>query len=159
MPRCCTPLQTVLTLLVLALATTSAAAQSDLERGRYLVLIGHCNNCHTAGYMESGGEVPQSGWLMGNRIGWRSAVDTTYPSNLRLLANGISEDAWVTLSKTLRTRPPMPWWSMRDTTEPDLRLMYRFIRSLGAPGEAAPAFLPPDKMPSAPFVQLPMPAR
>jgi hypothetical protein len=36
--------------------------------------------------------------------------------------------------------------------------MYRFIRSLGAAGDPAPAFLPPDQMPPPPFVQLP-PAR
>jgi hypothetical protein len=143
--------------LLLALVASPAWTQTDLERGRYLVLVGHCNNCHTAGYTESAGDVPRARWLMGNRVGWRSAVGTTYPTNLRLLVSEISEDAWVTLSKTMQTRPPMPWWSMRDTTEGDLRLMYRFIRSLGAAGDPAPAFLPPDTMPPQPFVQLPMP--
>jgi mono/diheme cytochrome c family protein len=143
--------------LLLALVASPAWTQTDLERGRYLVLVGHCNNCHTAGYTESAGEVPQARWLMGNRVGWRSGVGTTYPTNLRLLVSEISEEAWVTLSKTMKTRPPMPWWSMRDMTEADLRLMYRFIRGLGAAGDPAPAFLPPDQMPPPPFVQLPMP--
>ncbi len=143
--------------LLLALVASPAWTQTDLERGRYLVLVGHCNICHTAGYTESAGEVPLARWLMGNRVGWRSGVGTTYPTNLRLLVSQISEEAWVVLSKTMKTRPPMPWWSMRDMTEADLRLMYRFIRSLGAAGDPAPAFLPPDQLPPPPFVQLPMP--
>jgi len=149
----------LLLLLGVMAAMARAQPQTDLDRGRYLVLIGHCNNCHTAEYMERAGDLPQARWLTGNRVGWRSAVGTTYPTNLRLLVADISEDAWVTLAKTMRTRPPMPWWSMRDTTDADLRSMYRFIRSLGAGGEPAPAFVPPERMPAPPYIQLPMPPR
>lgn len=32
-----------------------SADQRMLERGRYLVVVGGCNDCHTPGYGESGG--------------------------------------------------------------------------------------------------------
>src|SRR3954452_2433134 len=36
---------------VFAGSTLAQSASSEmLERGRHLVVIGHCNNCHTAGY-------------------------------------------------------------------------------------------------------------
>lgn len=138
-------------------ADVQAQGTADLDRGRYLVLIGHCNNCHTAGYTEKAGDVPESDWLMGSSVGWRSAAGTTYPTNLRIYFQNLSEEAWLHAARHMRTRPPMPWWSMRDTNDADLRAMYRYIRSLKPLGQPAPAFLPPDRMPSPPYVQLPLP--
>ena len=40
----------------------SAVAQSEptpVERGRYLVQIAGCNDCHTAGYVQAGGSIPE----------------------------------------------------------------------------------------------------
>lgn len=31
-----------------------------IERGRYVVTIGSCNDCHTPGYAQSGGQAPES---------------------------------------------------------------------------------------------------
>jgi mono/diheme cytochrome c family protein len=50
---------------------------AQIERRRYMVLVGHCNNCHTAGYMQAAGQVPESKWLMGNPLGWRGKIGTT----------------------------------------------------------------------------------
>jgi hypothetical protein len=61
--------------------------------------------------------------------------------------------------KTFKSRPPMPWWSVRATSEPDLRAMYQYIRQLGPAGEPAQAYLPPDKDPKPPFILYPMPAK
>ncbi len=52
----------------------------------------------------------------------------------------------------------MPWYSLHAMTEPDLRAMYRFIRSLGPAGEMAPAYLPPGQPPPGPSVVFPAPA-
>jgi len=49
----------------------------------------------------------------------------------------------------------MPWWALHDTDAEDLRAMYRFIKSLGAPGEPAPAALSPDREPAPPYTQWP----
>ena len=49
--------------VALVLAPMSAQAQGagsgQIERGRYMVLTGHCNNCHTAGYAPREGDVPK----------------------------------------------------------------------------------------------------
>ena len=133
----------------------ASGPSATLERGRYMVLTGHCNNCHTAGYVAASGKIPEDRWLMGNPVGWRSKQGTTYGTNLRLYVQNLSEEGWIQAVRNGRPRAPMPWWSLRDTSEDDLRAMYRYIRSLAPLGEPAPAFLPPDQVPTRPYQQLP----
>ena len=140
---------------LLALPITSAMAQGAIERGRYLVLIGHCNNCHTAGYAASMGKIPEERWLTGNPIGWRGKQGTTYATNLRLYVQNLSEEGWIQAAREIQSRPPMPWWSLRETNDEDLRAMYRYVRSLTPFGQPAPSFLPPDQVPPRPYNQLP----
>lgn len=135
------------------------AGATPLDRGRYLVQIGSCNDCHTSGYAESGGKIPEAQWLTGDRLGWRGPWGTTYPSNLRLYMQPLTEAQWLTAAKTLQTRPPMPWFAVRQMSDGDLRAIYAFIRHLGPIGQAAPAYLPPDKEPPPPFVQFPAPPK
>jgi mono/diheme cytochrome c family protein len=135
--------------IVGCVATQAGAA--DVARGRYMVLTGHCNNCHTAGYTGKQGNVPEDQWLLGNPVGYRSEFGTTYATNLRVTMQKLSEDQWVAYAKGTRPRPPMPWWSLHDTTEQDLRAMHQYIRSLGAPGRPAPEFVPAEKEPPPPY--------
>ena len=44
-----------------------------------------CNDCHTAGYMQKDGQVPETEWLTGDSMGWQGPWGTTYAANLRLL--------------------------------------------------------------------------
>jgi mono/diheme cytochrome c family protein len=125
------------------------------DRGRYLVKIAGCNDCHTPGYAETAGKVPEKDWLVGDKTGWRGPWGTTYSSNLRLYFQHLSEDQWVTIAHTVELRPPMPWFALRDMTEQDLRAIYRFIRSLGPAGEPAPDYLPPEKEPVGPYILFP----
>ena len=144
--------------VVISIGSAVAQAVSPtamLDRGRHLILIGHCNNCHTAGYTVSAGKVPEEQWLMGNPVGWRGKNGTTYASNLRLIVQGISEADWIRMLRTVQWRAPMPWWSMRDHTDEELKAMYHYIRSLMPVGKPAPSFLPPDQVPRPPYQQLP----
>lgn len=144
-------------LLTAAAPLASADEEAVLERGRYLARIAGCNDCHTAGYPQSGGEVPESEWLKGDPLGWRGPWGTTYGANLRLFAAGISEQEWLHLARTARYRPPMPWFALRDMSDADLVALYRLLRHLGPAGEPAPAWVPPDQEPQGPFVQFPAP--
>lgn len=138
--------------LVLASAGAAAAdTADDIARGRYMVLTGHCNNCHTAGYTAKQGDVPEKEWLLGNAVGFRSELGTAYASNLRLTVRSFTEAQWVAYAKGAKPRPPMPWWSVHDTSESDLKAMHRYIVSLGAAGAPAPAFVPADKEPPPPY--------
>jgi mono/diheme cytochrome c family protein len=76
----------VVAALALTLAPFAARAQGSpqIERGRYMVLTGHCNNCHTVAYAPKEGNVSEKDWLLGSGpLGWRGPWGTTYASNLR----------------------------------------------------------------------------
>jgi len=119
--------------------TPKAVDQQSIDRGRYLVKIAGCNDCHTPGYAQAAGEVPESQWLTGDPLGWRGPWGTTYAANLRRYMQTLSEDQWVKVAKTVEFRPPMPWFALRDMTTQDLRAIYRFTKHLG--GAGVPALL------------------
>jgi mono/diheme cytochrome c family protein len=152
-----------LTMAALAAFTGTAADAADSgtdavrERGRYVVTIAGCNDCHTPGYAVGGGNVDEKQWLTGDSLGWRGPWGTTYPVNLRLYMQNVSEKDWIAKARTLETRPPMPWFNVRKMSDADLRSIYRYIRSLGPAGEPAPAFVPPNQEPRPPYVTFPAP--
>lgn len=149
--------------LAAALAITPALAGKPkldpqmVEQGRYLVRIAGCNDCHTPGYAMSDGKVDEAQWLTGDIFGWRGPWGTTYGSNLRLFVHDMSEDAWVEVARNLKRRPPMPWFNLNTMKEQDLRAVYQYIRSLGDPGQPAPAYVPPDREPAPPYASFPPP--
>ncbi|WP_455221006.1 c-type cytochrome [Kaarinaea lacus] len=128
-----------------------------IERGKYLVQISGCNDCHTPGYLMSEGKTPEKDWLKGDTFGWHGPWGTTYPPNLRLFVKDLSEAQWIQEAKTLKRRPPMPWFNLNKMSDDDLRAMYHFIKSLGDPGVPAPAYIPPDKQPPMPYATFPAP--
>jgi mono/diheme cytochrome c family protein len=135
----------------------TAASAAQIERGRYIVEIGGCNDCHTTGYAEAGGKAAEADRLKGDALGYRGPWGTTYPTNLRLSLSKMTEAQWVAYSKKLDTKPPMPWFNVRAMTEDDLKAVYAYIKQLpGGLGAPAPTFLTPDKTPKAPFIQWPM---
>jgi mono/diheme cytochrome c family protein len=139
-------------------APAGAAGDDDaIARGRYIVKVAGCNDCHTPGYLPADGNVPVERWLTGDGFGWRGPWGTTYGSNLRLFMSALSEDEWVETASTLRRRPPMPWFNLNAMAEYDLRAVYKFTRSLGAPGDPAPAYVPPDQEPRPPYALFPAP--
>jgi mono/diheme cytochrome c family protein len=154
-------MKALLALLALAAASSAFAQQADpqINRGRYLIKIGGCNDCHTANYPASGGKVPEAQWLTGDALGWNGPWGTTYATNLRLYMQDLTEEQWVKKAKTLSARPPMPWFNVQAMSASDLRAMYRYVRSLGPAGKPAPDYLPPDKAPTGPVVRFPAPPK
>ena len=66
------------------IATAVAAEPSDAAaRGRYLIAIAGCNDCHTPGFAMNGGTTPEQAWLTGDPLGWQGPWGTTYAPNLR----------------------------------------------------------------------------
>lgn len=149
--------QILLTICLTAAALAQAAdnAKTDpntLARGRYIVATSGCNDCHTPGYPESGGRLPEAEWLTGNAVGFNGPWGTTYPANLRLLMQALSEDAWLARARA-EMRPPMPWFALRDMSDADLRAAYWYVRSLGARGQSAPAYVSPGQKISTPYIE------
>jgi hypothetical protein len=50
----------------------------------------------------------------------------------------MTEAQWLVFARAERL-PPMPWFNLRDMSDQDLTDIYRYIRSLGPAGTAAPA--------------------
>lgn len=138
---------------------TGRHADPLIARGRYVVTIGGCNDCHTPGYAASDGKVDEKDWLVGDALGWRGPWGTTYAANLRTYMQSMSEADWVAKAKTLQTRPPMPAMNVRAMTTADLRAVHRFVRSLGPAGSPAPAYVPPNQEPKGPVVTFPAPPK
>ena len=134
-----------------ATALAAGPAATELDRGRYLVRIGGCNDCHTAGYPEAAGALPEAQWLTGSPVGFRGPWGTTYPANLRLALAPMTEAQWLARARS-EMRPPMPWFNLRDMTDEDLRAIYRYVRSLGAAGQPAPQYAAPGQKVDTPYI-------
>ncbi|MBN8284748.1 c-type cytochrome [Zoogloea sp.] len=156
MPR---PTATAAIALVLGLLPlASIAAEPDpAARGRYLLAIGGCNDCHTPGFAQQGEVIPEQDRLTGAALGFSGPWGVSYPSNLRLSAHQAGEEEW--LGKARRNGlPPMPWTALQAMSRDDLAAIYRYLRALGPAGNPAPAALGPGQaLPTPPFVFVPQP--
>ena len=136
-----------------AKAQGASKTMTEVARGRYLVMISGCNDCHTHGYLQLEGKVPEADWLTGESIGWYGPWGTTYPINLRLFMQNLSEDAWIKFSRAARSRPSMPWWVLHEMKEQDLRAILLYVNHLGPKGVNAAAYLPPNQKPQPPYFE------
>jgi mono/diheme cytochrome c family protein len=130
-----------------------------IAHGRYISQIAGCNDCHTPDYSLAEGKVPEKLWLTGSPFGWRGPWGTTYPANLRLLMGTLTGKQWIAMARTLKARPPMPWFDVNIMSEHDLRALYHFVRYLGPGGGPAPAYVPPGKEPQPPYALFPSPPK
>ncbi|MBM4218461.1 MAG: cytochrome C [Gammaproteobacteria bacterium] len=136
--------------------TASPEMSAQLVRGKYLVQVAGCNDCHTAGYAPSAGKVDESQWLLGERVGYRGPWGTTYATNLRLAVQDMTAEQFMVRARS-PPRPPMPWFNLVAMRDGDLKAIFAYLQHLGPAGEPAPAYVPPDQTPTGPFVQFPAP--
>ena len=135
-------------------AAFAAPGDVSVERGLQVSIVGGCHDCHTQGYNESAGKIDPAAALTGTAIGWRGPWGTTYPRNLRITAQDKTEDQFVEYAKKFQTRPPMPFYNVHAMDESDVRSLYQYIKSLGAPGVQVPEFVPPGTEPKTPYYPL-----
>jgi mono/diheme cytochrome c family protein len=145
---------------VLLLAQAAALAQPApdknlVARGRYLVQIAGCNDCHTPGYAQAGGKVDEALWLTGDGLGWRGPWGTSYATNLRLFVGNLSQQQWLQHVATMKPRPPMPYFNLQAMNEIDRKAIYAYLKALGPAGQPAPAWLPPGREPPQPYALFP----
>lgn len=141
---------------LIVLCGTAGAVPPDplIERGRYLVKTTGCNDCHTPRYAQLEGNVAEENWLIGDTMGWHGPWGTTYPTNLRKTVRAMTEQQWLQYAGSVKTRPPMPWFSLHAMNADDLRAIYRFVHALGESDHAVPAALPPDQRPVTPYLDM-----
>lgn len=135
----------------------NVAAADPVQAGKYLVMIGACNDCHTAGYVQKRGRVLETDWLTGDTLGYKGEWGTSYASNLRLTVEMVDENGFVQMMRVRNARPPMPWMAVNAMSDEDLRAIYKYIKSLGPKGDKAPDYLPPGAEPKGPVVTFPAP--
>ncbi len=137
-------------LLTVTVQGASAGADS-IAKGKFLIGVGGCNDCHTPGYAESGGSLPQATWLTGNDVGFKGPWGTSYPQNLRSSAARMSAEEWIQMARRPML-PPMPASAIAIMSDSDLLAIYDFIKSLGSAEGEAPHALPPGMEPVTPYI-------
>jgi mono/diheme cytochrome c family protein len=139
----------------LAASAQAAPLHNDAEmiaRGRYVVAISGCNDCHTPGYAERAGDIPEAERLTGANVGFQGPWGTSYAANLRLSMAQIDTGAWLARARQPML-PPMPWFALRDMSDDDLLAVYAYIRSLGAAGNPAPSAAAPGQAVTTPYIE------
>ncbi len=155
--------RTAVSAAVLAVALFSSAARADdaeIARGKYLVTIGGCNDCHTPGYFFGqpdmnrylGGsdvafEIPGLGAFVGRNITPDKETgigDWTTEQIVTALQTGVRPDG-------RELAPIMPWHAFANLTSEDVNSIAAFLKSIPpvshevpgpfGPGDTVSAFL------------------
>ena len=167
--------------LMAAGCTHHEQPMSQLERGKYLVTVAGCNDCHTPKIFTAAGpvfdttrlmaghpagsplpEVPKGvigpdGWgalTNGHLTAWAGPWGVSFSANLTPdRKTGIGDWPEELFIETLRTGkfmgmsrdilPPMPWQTIGQMTDEDLKAMFAYLKSLPPIENQVPAPLPP----------------
>jgi hypothetical protein len=157
--------------------------ESSVERGKYLVTLGACNDCHTPKMPGPGGapepdakhllsghpqNAPHPAWTPedakrnvlitanGTGTAFAGPWGVSFASNLTPdKETGIGEWSEATFIQIARTGkhhgqpngrdvlPPMPWFTMKDLTDADLKAMWAYLRSIPPVKNQVPFPIPP----------------
>jgi mono/diheme cytochrome c family protein len=108
--------------------TPHVVAASSIDAGRYLVVISGCNHCHTPGWEQTDGVVPQAKWLTGAHAPGPQGAPSP---NLRTI---VASESLAAFSATLHRKQvlgvQMPFVNTRQFSDADIRSIYDFIHSL-----------------------------
>ena len=135
------------------IAGTVEPSKSELDRGRHLVRVAGCHECHTPGYVENWGQVSEDALLTGDATAYEGRWGAAFPTNLRLNLLRFDDDGWLRYARNVETRPPMPWIDLNRMSDEDLLAILRYVQWLGPKGEPAPQALPPGESWIGPVVR------
>jgi len=138
-----------------ALALTQArAADKQIERGKYLVRLAACTDCHTPGSFlgkpdmarflggsDVGFAIPNLGVFVGRNLtpDKETGLGNWSTSEIvRALTTGVRPDGRI-------LAPIMPWRAFADLTAPDALAIAAFLRSLPPVRNAVPGPFGPDQ--------------
>ena len=168
----------------------SAPEPTPVERGKYLVTIAGCNDCHTPKILSPEGMmIDTTRLLSGNPEGapyptwtpqdmatrhimvsgnmhlaaWAGPWGVSFPANLTPdKETGLGEWTEEAFLQAIRTGkhqgqpngrpilPPMPWEMIREMTDPDLKAVWAYLRSIPPVNNQVPLPVPPAQGDGAP---------
>jgi len=133
-------------------------ASSLVERGKYLVTIAGCNDCHTPGYFL--GKPDTARYLGGSDVGFEvPGLGVFYGANLTSdketgLGNWTTEQIINTFQTGVRPdgrhlAPPMPAPAFAKLTKSDARAIATFLKSLPPVNNKVPGPFGPNEKPTS----------
>jgi mono/diheme cytochrome c family protein len=146
--------------------TAAAPAQDPVARGRYLVTIMSCNDCHTPGYFYGAPDTTRR--LSGSEVGWAGPWGVVRARNLTPdSATGIgswTKEQIVTALRTGNTpdgtqlAPIMPWMNYGSILdEGDAMAIAAYLKSLPPVTHKNLDRIPPDQKPTGALIVMPPP--
>jgi mono/diheme cytochrome c family protein len=134
------------------------AADPTVERGKYLVNIAGCNDCHTPGYFL--GKPDMARFLGGSEVGFEiPGLGVFHGPNLtpdKETGLGSWTDAQILAALQKGTRPDgrmlapiMPWHAFANLTPQDAQAIVAFLRSLPPVKNRVPGPFGPNEQPTA----------
>jgi mono/diheme cytochrome c family protein len=154
-----------LSMLVVLPSVPAAAADANIARGKYLVGIAGCNDCHTPGYFF--GKPDMTRFLSGSEVGFEMpGLGVFYGPNLtpdRETGLGTWSAAQIAAAITKGVRPDgrmlapiMPWHAFKILTRQDTDAIVAYLKRLPAVKNKVPGPFGPSEKPSS-FVMKIMP--
>ncbi len=147
-------------------ATTAAAKQDPVVRGRYLVTIMSCNDCHTPGYFYGAPDTTRL--LAGSDLGWVGPWGVVHARNLTPdSTTGIGNWTIEQIVTALRTgntpdgaqlAPIMPWMNYADILDQDDAVaIASYLKSLPPVTHKNLDRIAPDQKPTGALIFMPPP--
>jgi mono/diheme cytochrome c family protein len=144
-------------LLAVVIPGSSRADEAQVDRGRYLVQISGCTDCHTPGHFL--GQPDMARYLGGSDVGFEiPGVGIVYGPNLTPDPTGLggwTPDQIVAAIRTGATPdgrglvPVMPWPNLAALTDEDAYAIAAYLQTLDPVSNDVPGPIPPgDPAPS-----------
>lgn len=158
-------LSLLFTIATLGACCAALAADSEIERGKYLVTLGGCNDCHTPGYFF--GKPDFSRALGGSDVSFAIpglgafAGRNLTPDKETGLGNWTDDQIISAFTAGIRPdgrrlAPIMPWQALSHLTSEDAHAIVAYLRSLPPVKNAVPGPFGAKEIPTTPvFVIVP----
>jgi mono/diheme cytochrome c family protein len=145
-----------------------AADKDMIERGRYLVTFGGCNDCHTPGYFF--GKPDAARQLGGSEVGFEiPGLGVFYGPNLTPdKETGLGTWSEADIVKAIQTGvrpdgrglvPIMPWPAFAKLTKPDAEAIAAYLKSLPPVSNKVPGPFGPSQAPTSFVMKVVPPAK
>jgi mono/diheme cytochrome c family protein len=151
-----------------AVVSTAAVADAQTDRGKYLVMLGGCNDCHTPGVFLGKPDFTRA--LGGSEVGFElPGLGVFHGPNLTPdketgLGNWTAEEIVAAITKGQRPdgrelAPIMPWQSLAVLTKEDALAIVAYLKSLPPVKNKVPGPFGPNEKPTAFVMKVVPPAK